>query len=64
MRKKARLFIIVLFLLMIAFVVYKDQHNENKRKQNWSLAKGTVMNITQGAMNGSHLVTIKRPSNH
>jgi hypothetical protein len=58
MRKKAWLFIIVLFLLMIAFVVYKDQHNENKRKQNWSLTKGTVVNITQDAMNGSRLVEI------
>lgn len=58
MRKKAWLFILVLFLLMIAFVVYKDHHNESKRKQNWSLTKGTVVNITQDAMNGSRLVTI------
>jgi preprotein translocase subunit YajC len=58
MRKKAWLFIIVLFLLMIAFVVYKDQHNESKRKQNWSLTKGTVVNITQDAMNGSRVVEI------
>lgn len=58
MRKKAWLFILVLFLLMIAFVVYKDHHNESKRKQNWSLTKGTVVNITQDAMNGSRLVEI------
>lgn len=58
MRKKAWLFFIVLILLMIAFVVYKDQHNENKRKQNWSLTKGTVVNITQDAMNGSRVVEI------
>lgn len=58
MRKKAWLFIVVLFLLMIAFVVYKDQQNESKRKQNWSLTKGTVVNITQDAMNGSRLVEI------
>jgi preprotein translocase subunit YajC len=58
MRKKAWLFIIVLFLLMIAFVVYKDQHNENKRKQNWSMTKGVVVNITQDAMNGSRVVEI------
>lgn len=58
MRKKAWLFIIVLFLLMIAFVVYKDQHNESKRKQNWGLTKGTVVNITQDAMNGSRVVEI------
>jgi hypothetical protein len=58
MRKKSWLFILVLFLLMIAFVVYKDQHNENKRKQNWSMTKGVIMNITQDAMNGSRLVEI------
>jgi hypothetical protein len=58
MRKKAWLFIIVLFLLMIALVVYKDHHNENKRRQNRSLTKGTVVNITQDAMNGSRLVVI------
>jgi hypothetical protein len=58
MRKKAWLFFIVLILLMIAFVVYKDQHNENKRKQNWSLTKGVIVNITQDAMNGSRVVEI------
>lgn len=58
MRKKAWLFFIVLLLFMIAFVVYKDQHNENKRKQNRSLTKGTVVNITQDAMNGSRVVEI------
>jgi len=58
MRKKTWLFFIVLLLLMIAFVVYKDQHNESKRKQNWSLTKGVIVNITQDAMNGSRVVEI------
>lgn len=58
MRKKAWLFILVLFLFMIGFVIYKDHHNENKRKQNWSLTKGVIVNITQDAMNGSRVVEI------
>ena len=58
MRKKAWLFIIVLFLLMIGFVVYKDRNNENKRRQNWSLTKGLIVNTAQDAMNGSRLVKI------
>ena len=58
MRKKTWLFFIILILFMIAFVVYEDQHNENKRKQNRSMTKGTVVNITQDAMNGSRVVEI------
>jgi Na+/H+ antiporter NhaC len=57
-RKKAWLPIIVVFLLMIAFVVYKDKRNENKRKQNRGMTKGIVVGITQDAMNGGHLVEI------
>jgi hypothetical protein len=58
MSKKTGLFFVVILLLMIAFVVYKDQDNEKKRKQNWSLTKGVIVNITQDAMNGSRLVEI------
>jgi hypothetical protein len=58
MRKKAWLILITLFLLMVAFVIYKDKNNENKRKQNWGMAKGVVVGITQDAMNGSRVVEV------
>lgn len=57
-RKKAWLPVIVTFLLMIAFVIYKDKHNENKRKQNRGMTKGVVVGITQDAMNGGRLVEV------
>jgi hypothetical protein len=58
MRKKAWLLIVVLFLLMIAFVVYNDRNNENKRRENYEMTKGLVVGITQDAMNGSRLIQI------
>jgi hypothetical protein len=58
MRKKAWFLIIALFLLMVAFVIYKDRDSENKRKQNWSMVKGVVVNVTQDAMNGGRLVEV------
>jgi hypothetical protein len=58
MRKKILLLVLAIFLGLVACVIYMDRVNTDKRKQNFTLAKGRIVEVRSEMMDGSHAADI------
>jgi hypothetical protein len=52
MRKKAWLLVFTLFISFVAYVIYFEFNLEKRRKQNFDLIKGEVVDLSFDVMNG------------
>src|SRR3954464_14971064 len=58
MRKRIWLIVLALFFCSIAYVIYLDWTNADKRKQNFAIAKGKVLDVKSEIIEGSHAADI------
>jgi hypothetical protein len=53
MRKKIWFFVLALFLLLVAFTIYKEWNSTKSLKSNWAITKGVITQASKEMMNGS-----------
>jgi hypothetical protein len=58
MPKKIWLIVLALFLGLIACVIFIEWANTHKRKQNFTLTKGNIVDVRSEIMDGSHAADI------
>jgi hypothetical protein len=54
MRKKIWLIVLTIFVGLIAYVIYVEWANGHKRKQNFTVTKGNIVDVRSEMMDGSH----------